>query len=124
MTYGSLCRGKTIGMTRVAALLKPDNVESMEKWRAFVKECNSQPYQEMSERFKKMRANQNIMHTTSRKGFARLEVEMRAESEDPDSITRDDVYIRGHTRRNGLPINESAGVFRDDYLSGPTLPQR
>ncbi|CAA2958052.1 Hypothetical predicted protein [Olea europaea subsp. europaea] len=33
----------------------------------------------------------------------------RAESEDPDSIMRDDVYIRGHTRKNGEPINESAG---------------
>lgn len=33
----------------------------------------------------------------------------RAESEDPDSITREDVYIRGHTRKNGEPINESTG---------------
>ncbi|CAA2993609.1 Hypothetical predicted protein [Olea europaea subsp. europaea] len=32
----------------------------------------------------------------------------RAESEDPDSTMRDDVYIRGHTRKNGEPIDKSA----------------
>ncbi|XP_022882656.1 uncharacterized protein LOC111399522 [Olea europaea var. sylvestris] len=56
-----------------------------------------------------MRAGQTLMHTTSRKGFSRLEAEMCAESDDLDSITRDDVYIRGHTRKNGELINESAG---------------
>ncbi|CAA2983783.1 Hypothetical predicted protein [Olea europaea subsp. europaea] len=33
----------------------------------------------------------------------------RAQSEDPDSITRDDVYILGHSRKNGEHINESVG---------------
>ncbi|CAA2958051.1 Hypothetical predicted protein [Olea europaea subsp. europaea] len=46
-------RGKTTGITRAAALLKPDNVESIEEWQAFVKESNSQPYKEKSERFRR-----------------------------------------------------------------------
>ncbi|XP_022862007.1 uncharacterized protein LOC111382310 [Olea europaea var. sylvestris] len=96
-------------MTRAAALLKLNNVESMEEWQAFVKERNSRSYKEKNERFKKMRASQTKLYTTRRKGFTCLEAEMRAESEDPDSITRDDVYIRGHTRKNGEPINESVG---------------
>ncbi|XP_022885358.1 uncharacterized protein LOC111401724 [Olea europaea var. sylvestris] len=63
-------------MTQVAALLKLDNVESMEEWQAFVKERNSQPYKEKNERFKKMSASQTMMHATSRKDLAHLEAEM------------------------------------------------
>ncbi|KAL2557830.1 uncharacterized protein Fot_02569 [Forsythia ovata] len=55
-------------MTRAASLHKPYYIDSIEEWQAFVKERNSQPYKEKNDRFKKMRASQTLMHTTSRKG--------------------------------------------------------
>lgn len=41
--------------------------------------------QEINERFKKMRADQTMLHTTSKKGMARLEAEMVKENSDPTS---------------------------------------
>ncbi|XP_021818902.1 uncharacterized protein LOC110760861 [Prunus avium] len=61
---------------------------------------------EISERFKKMRTKQTMLHTMSRKGYACLEDEMRKASTSPDSITRGDVWIREHTRKSGGFLNE------------------
>ncbi|CAL5382755.1 unnamed protein product [Camellia sinensis] len=42
----------------------------------------------------------------SRKGYARLEDEMRRESRAPSSISRVDVWIKGHTRKERKSMNE------------------
>ncbi|CAL9022354.1 unnamed protein product, partial [Prunus brigantina] len=78
----------------------------MEEWQSFIKKRLGPKYKEISERFKKMRAMQTMLHTMSRKGYARLEDEMRKASTSPDSITRGDVWIRGHTRKSGGFLNE------------------
>ncbi|VVA16821.1 PREDICTED: LOC109946275 [Prunus dulcis] len=53
-----------------------------------------------------MRAKQTMLHTMSGKGYARLEDEMRKASTSPDSITRGDVWICGHTRKSGGFLNQ------------------
>ncbi|XP_028099226.1 uncharacterized protein LOC114298802 [Camellia sinensis] len=78
----------------------------MLEWKAFVKNRLSKSFIEKSEKFKEMRAKQKVLHTMSRKGYARLEEDMKNQSQDPDSISRVDVWIKGHTRQKGKPINE------------------
>ncbi|XP_059655560.1 uncharacterized protein LOC132302665 isoform X2 [Cornus florida] len=90
-----------------ASLLKPDNVKSMEDWQQFIKKRCSKEFKEKSKKFKEMRSKQKMLHTTSRKGYARLEDDMRRESKTPGAISRVDVWIRGHLRKDGQPLNEA-----------------
>ncbi|CAL5411178.1 unnamed protein product [Camellia sinensis] len=78
------------------ALIKPDKI-GMAEWKAFVKNRLSKSFIEKSEKFKEMRAKQN---------YARLEKDMKNQSQDPDSISRVDVWFKGQTRQKGKPINE------------------
>ncbi|KAK1563466.1 hypothetical protein Q3G72_011431 [Acer saccharum] len=89
------------GLNRAAKKLKPNNVTSMEEWKAFIRERCGQKFKETSDRFKRMRAKQKMLHTMNHKGYARLEDEMRKESETPDAITN-----RGHTKKGGGFQNE------------------
>ncbi|KAF9601633.1 hypothetical protein IFM89_021099 [Coptis chinensis] len=43
--------------------------------------------------------------TSSRLGYARLDAKMKKENSDPSSITRSDVWVKGHTKKNGEPVN-------------------
>ncbi|KAK2640233.1 hypothetical protein Ddye_028028 [Dipteronia dyeriana] len=54
-----------------------------------------------------MRKKHKITHTMSRKGYARLEHEMKEESLDLSSITRVDVWIQGHKNKDGKHLNEA-----------------
>ncbi|XP_028078144.1 uncharacterized protein LOC114280032 [Camellia sinensis] len=92
-------------LARNIALTKPDKI-GMDEWKAFVKNRLSKSFIEKSEKFKEMRAKQKMLHMMSRKGYARLEEDMKNQSQDPDSISRVDVWIKGHTRQKGKPINE------------------
>ncbi|KAF9600741.1 hypothetical protein IFM89_012185 [Coptis chinensis] len=49
--------------------------------------------------------NQELPHTCSRQGYARLEYQMQKESPNPSSITRVDVWCKGHTKKSGEPSN-------------------
>ncbi|CAL5384394.1 unnamed protein product [Camellia sinensis] len=89
-------------LARNIALTEPDKI-GMDEWKAFVKNRLSKA---SFEKFKEMRAKQKVLHTMSRKGYARLEEDMKNQSQDPDSISRVDVWIKGHTRQKGKPINE------------------
>ncbi|CAL5408731.1 unnamed protein product [Camellia sinensis] len=83
-------------LARNIALIKPDKI-GMAEWKAFVKNRLSKSFIEKSEKFKEMRAKQN---------YARLEEDMKNQSQDPDSISRVDVWFKGQTRQKGKPINE------------------
>ncbi|CAL5357435.1 unnamed protein product [Camellia sinensis] len=87
--------GKSAKLAHNIVLTKPDNVEMVE-WKAFAK----------SKRFRAMRKNQTLLHTMSRKGYTRSEDEMRRESRAPSSISRVDVWIKWHTRKEGKCMNE------------------
>ncbi|CAL5383295.1 unnamed protein product [Camellia sinensis] len=92
-------------LARNIALTKLDKI-GMDEWKAFVKNRLSKSFIEKSENFKEMRAKQKVLHTMSRKGYAHLEEDMKNQSQDPDSISRVDVWIKGHTKQKGKPINE------------------
>ncbi|XP_028110890.1 uncharacterized protein LOC114309374 [Camellia sinensis] len=72
-----------------------------------------------------MRAKQNVLHTMSRKGYARLEEEMKNQSPHPDSISRIDVWIKGHTRKKEKPVNEvlQAAVKKVEELHKPSTKE-
>ncbi|KAF9598657.1 hypothetical protein IFM89_029907 [Coptis chinensis] len=58
-----------------------------------------------SRKFQEMRAKQDLPHTCSRQGYARLEDKMRKESSNPSFVTRVDVWFKGHTKKSGEPSN-------------------
>nr|WNT94115.1 hypothetical protein [Paeonia lactiflora] len=90
------------------ALLKPDNIKSSEEWEAFVKQRTSAEFKVMSEKYRRLRANQPLLHTLGRRGYACLLHEMKKKSPTPSKITRVDVWTRAHLRKDGKPINEAA----------------
>ncbi|XP_040369373.1 uncharacterized protein LOC112198394 isoform X1 [Rosa chinensis] len=89
-------QAKVVGLQRAAALLKPNNIESMDEWLAFIKNRTSAGFKEKCEKFKRMRARRTLPHRTSRKSFARLEEELREQSENPDAISRSDIWIHAY----------------------------
>ncbi|XP_028086459.1 uncharacterized protein LOC114287335 isoform X3 [Camellia sinensis] len=71
----SLDTTTTILSSHNIVLTKPDNVEMVE-WKAFVKQRTSKEFKAKSKRFRAMRKKQTLLHTMSRKGYARLKDEM------------------------------------------------
>ncbi|XP_028108291.1 uncharacterized protein LOC114307107 isoform X1 [Camellia sinensis] len=102
--------GKSAKLAHNIVLTKPDNVEMVE-WKAFVKQRTSKEFKAKSKRFRAMRKKQTLFHTISHKGYAQLEDEMRRESRAPSSISRVDVWIKGHTRKEGKSMNEVLDVI-------------
>ncbi|KAF9598412.1 hypothetical protein IFM89_027845 [Coptis chinensis] len=68
-------------------------------------------------KFKKMKGNQNLPHTCSRKGYARLEAEMKEESSNPSSISRADVWEKAHTKKNGELANDAVAMKVPSFQS-------
>ncbi|KAK9184874.1 hypothetical protein WN943_025225 [Citrus x changshan-huyou] len=93
-------------------VLKPRNIKSERQWQRFIKERISVEFKLKSKRFQKMRSKQTNIHRTSRKGMARLRHEMMQER--PNSlITRVDVWIRAHTKKDETVINEDVAKKLD-----------
>ncbi|KAF5931172.1 hypothetical protein HYC85_032045 [Camellia sinensis] len=92
-------------LARNIALTQPQKI-GMAGWKAFVKNRLSKSYIQKSEKFKKMREKQKVLHMMSRKGYARLEEDMKNQNQDPNSISRVDVWIKWHTRQKEKPVNE------------------
>ncbi|KAK9137788.1 hypothetical protein Sjap_008382 [Stephania japonica] len=89
--------------------LQPEGVD-LADWFTFRKERESTAFKETSKKFKELRSKHKLPHTTSRKGYARLEEEMKAKSGKAD-ISRADLWIEGHKNKKGQPHNdEIAGV--------------
>ncbi|KAF5203464.1 Transposase, Ptta/En/Spm, partial [Thalictrum thalictroides] len=86
------------------ALRKKCGVQKSD-WKIFVKNMSNRAYKKKSKKFQEMRAKQDLPHTCSRKGYARLEDEMKRECTNPSSITSTDIWVLGHTKRNGEPSN-------------------
>ncbi|KAK9105118.1 hypothetical protein Scep_021962 [Stephania cephalantha] len=83
--------------------IKPEEVELVD-WLAFRKTRESSAFGEMSNKFKNLRSKHVYPHTMSRKGYARLEEEMRAKT-GRTNITRADLWIEGHKNKKGQPNN-------------------
>ncbi|KAF9591709.1 hypothetical protein IFM89_006055, partial [Coptis chinensis] len=87
---------------RIAACPKDMN---RQMWKIFVRKHSSREYQEKRKIFRQIRLKHTLPHTSSRLGYACLEAKMKKESSDPSSITKSDVWVKGHTKKNGELVN-------------------
>ncbi|KAK9911493.1 hypothetical protein M0R45_035401 [Rubus argutus] len=99
-------QAEEVGLPRAVALLKPDNVDSMEEWLAFLKSKTTAEFREKSERFQSMRGKRTLLHRKSRKSFACLEEELKQQSESPDMISRSDVWLCAYETKKKKGSNE------------------
>ncbi|PRQ45894.1 putative transposase, Ptta/En/Spm, plant [Rosa chinensis] len=99
-------QAKVVGLQRAAAFLKPNNIESMDEWLALIKHRTSVGFKEKCQKFKRMRAGRTLLHRTSRKSFARLEEELREQSENPDAISRSDIWIHAYEAKKKKSSDE------------------
>ncbi|KAK9265796.1 hypothetical protein L1049_028599 [Liquidambar formosana] len=95
---------KKNGFKRRLSLMKPTNIKSDREWDAFVKYRLSPNFQAKSSQFSSMRKKQTLPHTMSRKGYARLEHDMRKAN---PRLSRADVWTKGHLRKNNEPYNDA-----------------
>ncbi|XP_073034334.1 uncharacterized protein [Primulina eburnea] len=65
--------------------------------------------QEKSAKFRTMREKKDHIHTMSRRGYARLTHIMENTTQGDAKITRSQVWIEGHKKKNGEPITEAVG---------------
>ncbi|KAK9109770.1 hypothetical protein Sjap_017830 [Stephania japonica] len=84
--------------------LKPEAVD-LADWLAFRKEAESSTCIVKNNKYKELRSKNKLAHTMSRKGYARLEEEMRARSGRAD-VTRADLWIEGHKNKKGRPHSD------------------
>lgn len=82
------------------AMLKPDNMRD-DEWNIFLKDKLSEEFEVKSNKFKKIRSQNKIPYCKSRKGYARLEDEMKKKSPLPSAIRREDVWCEAHIKKNG-----------------------
>ncbi|KAL5551150.1 hypothetical protein UlMin_001326 [Ulmus minor] len=87
-------------------IIRPQNLRSNTEWEAFVKKRLSDEFKAKSNNFRKMRKKQKLSHTMGRKGYARMEDDMKKERKLVE-IPREDVWTKGHLRKDGKPINEA-----------------
>ncbi|KAM1872965.1 hypothetical protein ACFX13_006863 [Malus domestica] len=82
-------------------LLKPANVEKQADWDKFVKHRCSLEFDAISEKFKKFKSFHTLPHVMSRKGYARLEDELRNKGTPEEDLNRVSLWIAACTRKNG-----------------------
>ncbi|KAF6141965.1 hypothetical protein GIB67_037933 [Kingdonia uniflora] len=99
---------------------------------------------EKNKKFKNMSSKQVFPYTGSRRGYARLENDMKKKSAKPSSVVRVDVWAKAHTKVNSeasneevaknlvkieevkksLPLNSTPPPLKDDMLSQVLEPKR
>ncbi|KAA0061412.1 uncharacterized protein E6C27_scaffold749G001090 [Cucumis melo var. makuwa] len=84
--------------------LMPDNLQFVDDWMDFVSEKTSANFKLKSKKYKAMKKKQ-LLHTCSRKGYARLVEEMRKGSSDSSSVTKFALWTKAHKRKDGQPVN-------------------
>ncbi|XP_073034332.1 uncharacterized protein [Primulina eburnea] len=94
--------------SRNLSLLKPEFMDQ-NQWDLFVKRTLSPTFQEKSAKFRTMREKKDHIHTMSRRGYARLTHIMENTTQGDAKITRSQVWIEGHKKKNGEPITEAVG---------------
>ncbi|XP_075500540.1 uncharacterized protein LOC142539151 [Primulina tabacum] len=92
--------------SRNLSLLKPEFMDQNQR-DLFVKRTLSPTFQEKIERFRAMRLKQDHIHTMSRRGYARLTQIMEKTTQGDTKITRSQVWIEGHKKKNGEPSTQA-----------------
>ncbi|KAM1262744.1 hypothetical protein ACFX13_028508 [Malus domestica] len=103
-------------------LLKPANVEKQADWDKFVKHRCSPKFDAISEKFKKLKSFHTLPHVMSRKGYARLEDELRNKGTPEEDLNRVSLWIVARTRKNGQPVNEIVSKKMDDIKLANEMP--
>ncbi|KAM1677572.1 hypothetical protein ACFX1R_039536 [Malus domestica] len=103
-------------------LLKPANVEKQADWDKFVKHRCSPKFDAISEKFKKLKSFHTLPHVMSRKGYARLEDELRNKGTPEEDLNRVSLWIAARTRKNGQPVNEIVSKKMDDIKLANEMP--
>ncbi|KAM1284909.1 hypothetical protein ACFX2J_027546 [Malus domestica] len=103
-------------------LLKPANVEKQADWDKFVKHRCSPEFDAISEKFKKLKSFHTLPHVMSRKGYARLEDELRNKGTPEEDLNRVSLWIVARTRKNGQPVNEIVSKKMDDIKLANEMP--
>ncbi|XP_075485452.1 uncharacterized protein LOC142525160 isoform X2 [Primulina tabacum] len=70
-----------------------------------------------------MRVKQDHIHTMSQRGYARLTHIMEKTTQGDTKITRSQVWIEGHKKKNGKPITQAAGEKMKQIQECPTKSQ-
>ncbi|KAK9930240.1 hypothetical protein M0R45_027283 [Rubus argutus] len=89
-------QAELVGLQIAAAMLKPDNIHSMDEWLTFIKSRMTPASMEKCEKFRRMREQKTLLHRTSRKSFACIEDELKQQSETPDEVSRCDVWLHAY----------------------------
>ncbi|KAK9155425.1 hypothetical protein Sjap_002905 [Stephania japonica] len=84
--------------------LKPEALH-LADWLAFRKQAESSTCIVKSNKHKELRSKNKLAHTMSRKGYARLEEEMRVRSGEAN-VTRADLWIESHKNKNERPHSD------------------
>ncbi|XP_073157362.1 uncharacterized protein [Henckelia pumila] len=92
--------------SRDLKLLKPEFMDQ-NQWELFVKRTLSPTFQEKCAKYRTMRLKQDHTHTMSRRGYARLSHIMKKTSPADTNITRSQVWIEGHKKKNGEPSTQA-----------------
>ncbi|KAM2385581.1 hypothetical protein ACFX1X_038155 [Malus domestica] len=103
-------------------LLKPANVEKQADWDKFVKHRCSPKFDAISEKFKKLKSFHTLPHVMRRKGYARLEDELRNKGTPEEDLNRVSLWIAARTRKNGQPVNEIVSKKMDDIKLANEMP--
>ncbi|XP_024005008.1 uncharacterized protein LOC112082141 [Eutrema salsugineum] len=83
--------------------LKPNNIHNDAAWINWVKSRTGHSFKVRSDQFRALRNNQ-IPHTTSRKGMVRLAHDLKKKASDPSKVTRSKIWIAGHTHADGRAV--------------------
>ncbi|KAI3905849.1 hypothetical protein MKW98_006483 [Papaver atlanticum] len=74
---------------------------TVREWEDFVKHVNSAEFRVKRLKMQDVRSKHTTPHTISRKGYARLEVDLQKEQNTTKEIDRDDLWKIGHKQRKG-----------------------
>ncbi|KAF5203274.1 hypothetical protein FRX31_007140, partial [Thalictrum thalictroides] len=104
---------------------KGESSKRIAKQRNRDKKLSNKAFKKKSKKYRDMRKMQNLPHTCSRRGYARLAEKMK---KDNPNTSRTDIWMGGHTKSNGEPSNENVAekmkLMREIRESAPTDPSQ
>ncbi|XP_058067679.1 uncharacterized protein LOC131217013 [Magnolia sinica] len=80
----------------------------MDQWKALIEFWNSEEGKVRNKINTENRRKQRISHTTGTKSFARIREEERKKRANGEDLTRVDMFLLTHKRKNGMPVDEAS----------------
>ncbi|XP_058076709.1 uncharacterized protein LOC131225238 isoform X1 [Magnolia sinica] len=79
----------------------------MDQWKALIEFWNSEEGKDRNKINTENRRKQRISHTAGTKSFARIREEERNKRANGEDLTRVDMFLLTHRRKNGMPVDEA-----------------